>query len=213
MPDMTPEQIRAMFAQQNGTQTPKLHSSIFQRFKPSGNLSAHGKSHLHKFADATKKGIGKANQKRIEKQYEKTAKLHTINASVNTIINSDDSDSEKIAKLQRLLGDNHNDIDSALMSRIQQEMKSLHGTNSQTNNVTDHAERLQHESAENNPSSNPYWNPASPEPKKIGHDYQTGEDIFDDDSREQTEHDEQQDEKFDVADFINTKRLEYQGII
>ena len=85
MNEMSPDQIRAMHASQQNRQSPKLHSSIFNRFQNKGNLSEHGKKHLHKFADLTKKSAGKINQKRVEIKHQKTAKLHEINWRVNDL--------------------------------------------------------------------------------------------------------------------------------
>ena len=210
MNEMSPDQIRAMHASQQNRQSPKLHSSIFNRFQNKGNLSEHGKKHLHKFADLTKKSAGKINQKRVEIKHQKTAKLHEINWRVNEIKDSNDSDTEKIAKLQRLLNDNHKDIDHALLSRIQLEMRTLHGTNTESNNVTDHAERLQQESAQNNPNQNTYWNPSNPEPKVIGHDHNTHQDIYDDDSRSEPQEQHYDQPKVNVADILNNERINKQ---
>ncbi len=76
--------------------------------------------------------------------------------------------------------------------------------------IINHANRLQQESVKNNPDANPYWNPS--EPKKIGHDHQTGEDIFDDDSRAYPEQQEKHSGS-EIADILNNERLKHQGVI
>lgn len=211
MSDMTPDQMRAMFAQQNGSSSPKLHSSIFQKFKPSGKLSDHGKSHLHKFADATKKGIQYTKQKHQEYQGQKEADYIELNLKIKKIQESNDSTNHKIADYQRLLNNNHKKMDQPMMQLVRNELQELNGSNVESNTIN-HADRLQQESAKNNPDANPYWNPSEPTPKKIGHDYQTGEDIFDDDSRAYPEQQEKHSGS-EIADILNNERLKHQGVI
>jgi len=116
--------------------TPKLHSSIFNKVK-SSKLNEHGRNHLHKFADLTKKSAEYTKRKHQERQGQKIANIYNLNEKIKSIQKSNESSNVKIGRYQRLLNDNHKQMDQPMVQTIQRELQDLHqhnGSNSFGNN-------------------------------------------------------------------------------
>jgi len=146
--EMQPDQIRAMYAQQNNPQAPKLHSSVFNQSK-SEPMNDHKRKHLQGFAKIVKKGLfhsGKAygyanfganiaKKKNQERTGQKEANYKELNNRITNIVNTDEPPTQKIQSLQTLLNQNHKKMTPEMMQRVRHELSELHGSQPQTNNA------------------------------------------------------------------------------
>lgn len=141
MNDMTPDQIKAMYAKQQNPNSPRLSISHLHENKEE-KLNPHKKSRLMDFASKWgKKGIrqsgksygyasaihGKGKEIKNNRTEKKQAHLYELENQVTAI--SEDtktSEQEKISALVRLLNNNHKNIDQALHQRIKSELGKLH---------------------------------------------------------------------------------------
>lgn len=105
----------------------KLPSKIFNK-KNSNKLSKHGKAHLHSFAD-------KAKNYQSNKSIKTNNTTDALNEQVSMIVNDAGgymSNTDKISQLQRILNQNHKNIDASLLQRIKTELADLHQYNGQS---------------------------------------------------------------------------------